>query len=181
MSEVKKLLNAYEDILSMPWNANLSGAEKVWFVVYDPNSERRIRFRLDEFELLTKRLGYKWVLADITDSFATWMSQVDYREAYFENPEDMYPLLSEFSEFVIKEILSRLDESDEKTIVSIIGTSTLFGITQASKIIENVASEIQGRLLVFFPGRYDGSVYRLLDARDGWNYLAVPITANNGS
>ena len=27
-----------------------------------------------------------------------------------------------------------------------------------------------------FPGHVDGSNYRLLDARDGWNYLAVPIT-----
>src|SRR5437870_4368748 len=29
-------------------------------------------------------------------------------------------------------------------------------------------------LLVFFPGVYEQSNYRLLDARDGWNYHAVP-------
>jgi hypothetical protein len=34
-----------------------------------------------------------------------------------------------------------------------------------------------GRLLVFFPGSRDGNVYKLLDAREGWNYLATPITA----
>jgi hypothetical protein len=33
-------------------------------------------------------------------------------------------------------------------------------------------------LLVFFPGQFDNNNYRLLDARDGWNYLAVPITAD---
>jgi len=28
---------------------------------------------------------------------------------------------------------------------------------------------------VFFPGEHEGNSYRLLDARDGWNYLAVPL------
>jgi hypothetical protein len=30
---------------------------------------------------------------------------------------------------------------------------------------------------VFFPGSREGNVYKLLDAREGWNYLATPITA----
>ena len=36
--------------------------------------------------------------------------------------------------------------------------------------------DIAGRLVVFFPGSRDGNTYRLLDARDGWNYLAHSIT-----
>jgi len=43
-----------------------------------------------------------------------------------------------------------------------------------------VEPHIQGRLLIFFPGVYEQNNYRLLDARDGWNYLAVPITAHEG-
>ena len=39
---------------------------------------------------------------------------------------------------------------------------------------------MKGRLLVFFPGVYEQNNYRLLDARDGWNYLAFPITASEG-
>jgi hypothetical protein len=39
-----------------------------------------------------------------------------------------------------------------------------------------VESDIRGRLVVFFPGHLERSNYRLLDARDGWNYMAVPIT-----
>jgi hypothetical protein len=39
-----------------------------------------------------------------------------------------------------------------------------------------VEGDIRGRLVIFFPGEYDSNNYRLLDARDGWNYLAVPIT-----
>jgi hypothetical protein len=43
-----------------------------------------------------------------------------------------------------------------------------------------VVKDIRGRLVVFFPGEYEDNNYRLLDARDGWNYLAVPITLHNG-
>ena len=37
---------------------------------------------------------------------------------------------------------------------------------------------VPGRLVVFFPGSYEDNNYRLLDAYDGWGYLAVPITAD---
>jgi len=59
------------------------------------------------------------------------------------------------------------------------GLGSLFGITSVSALIEAVAGNIRGRLLVFFPGHYEGNNYRLLDARDGWNYLAVPITTKD--
>ena len=177
MSEVNDLLAAYGDILKLSWKDNLSGPEKVWFVVYDPSNERRIRLRLPEFELKTIQSGYKWSHKDITDSFANWMSKLDYRKAYFENPDDMDTMLVEFTESVISEVIDLLNSGEDKTVVAINGTASLFGLTHVSKVLEGVTSSIKGRLLIFFPGRYDGSVYRLLDARDGWNYLAVPITA----
>jgi hypothetical protein len=48
-----------------------------------------------------------------------------------------------------------------------------------SSVIEGIKTTVPGRLLVFFPGEYhpEGHTYRLLDARDGWNYLAVPLLA----
>ena len=176
MSEVNDLLVAFEDILKLPWKNNLSGSEKVWFVIYDPTNERRIRLRISEFGLKTIQADYKWNHIDITNFFANWMSDLDYREAYFENPEDMDPMLEDFTEFVISEVSKMLDEGNDRTILAISGIASLFGLTHASKVIEGVTSIIKGRLLIFFPGRYDGLVYRLLDARDGWNYLAVPIT-----
>jgi hypothetical protein len=45
-----------------------------------------------------------------------------------------------------------------------------------SRVLKLVESDIRGRLAVFFPGSFDRNNYRLLDARDGWNYMAVPIT-----
>jgi hypothetical protein len=49
--------------------------------------------------------------------------------------------------------------------------------------VEGIKDAIQGRLLVFFPGEHhpDSHTYRLLDARDGWNYLAIPLTANESN
>jgi hypothetical protein len=32
-------------------------------------------------------------------------------------------------------------------------------------------------MLVFFPGEYTNNVYRFMDARDGFNYMAIPITS----
>lgn len=178
MSEIDGLLSAYDQILNLPWKGNLSGPEKVWFLVYDPSNERRIRLRLPEFEVLTIQGGYRWIQTDLTQTFAKWMAETEYRESFFENPEDMDPMLDDFTNNVIGQIIDALDHRDDHTVTAITGISSLFGLTHASKVIDGVTSKIEGRLLVFFPGRYDGSVYRLLDARDGWNYLAVPITAN---
>jgi len=48
-----------------------------------------------------------------------------------------------------------------------------------SDVMDEVAGDIRARLVVFFPGSYDEkSYFRLLDARDGWDYLAVPISAS---
>jgi hypothetical protein len=46
--------------------------------------------------------------------------------------------------------------------------------------LKEVEQAIRGRLVLFFPGEYENRNYRLLDARDGWNYLAVPITLHSG-
>jgi len=60
------------------------------------------------------------------------------------------------------------------------GVASLFGFLRISEILPLVEAKIRGRLLVFFPGVYEQDNYRLLDARDGWNYHAVPITASEG-
>jgi hypothetical protein len=62
-----------------------------------------------------------------------------------------------------------------------LGAGTLFGLGETVKVsalLNAVNDAVAGRFLVFFPGEHEGNSYRLLDARDGWNYLATPITAN---
>ena len=69
---------------------------------------------------------------------------------------------------------------NENTVVAAHGTASLFGFTKLSLVLKEVEHDIRGRLLLFFPGQYENNNYRLLDARDGWNYLAVPITLHSG-
>ena len=71
-------------------------------------------------------------------------------------------------------------DQPEDTVVAITGVASLFGFARISQVLPLVDSHVRGRLLVFFPGVYENDNYRLLDARDGWNYLAVPITAHEG-
>ncbi len=179
MSEIESLAARYEQFVALPWDHTLAGPQRVWFAVYDPAQERRLRLRLTEFEVATKRAGHGWAAVDLTDSFAHWMAGHEYREAYFEQPEDMDLALEDYAGSVAGEVRAALTapEVDDNTVVAVVGVASLFGLTRVSALLEKVAPDIRGRLLVFFPGRHDGSKYRLLDARDGWDYLAVPITA----
>ena len=52
----------------------------------------------------------------------------------------------------------------------------LFGFARLSEILKSCDKDFKGRLLIFFPGEFEHNHYRLLDARDGWDYLARPIT-----
>lgn len=182
MNEIESLVQEYEKVAGLPWEKTVAGPQRVWFAVYDPSQERRLRLRLDEFEVATKTVRHGWKLVDISDTFAVWMANHDYREAYFEQPDDMDLAMKDYLSYVIDLISKELTDPsvDENTVVAILGVGSLFGLVRASEIIENIVSKIRGRLLVFFPGQRDSSNYRLLDARDGWNYLAVAISAEKG-
>ena len=58
------------------------------------------------------------------------------------------------------------------------GVGSLFGLLKVKGVVDRLAPIVPGRLVVFFPGSYEENNYRLLDAYDGWGYLAVPITAD---
>ncbi len=179
MSDIDDLVRAYEDIVHLPWDPTLAGAQKIWFAVYEPAQERRLRFRIPAFEAATKSQGYSWALVDLTDTFAEWMSNHEYRDAYFEQPEDLELALPDYAHFVAARVRETLTAStvNEKTVVAVLGLGSMFGLTFASELIREVAPHVRGRLLGFFPGRYDQSNYRLFDARDGSDYRAVPIIA----
>lgn len=179
MSAVEDLVKTYERFVRLPWTRTLAGPQKVWFAIYEPSQERRLRLRVTEFEVATKTASHGWSGIDLTDSFAKWMGQHEYRDFYFAQPDLMDLALEDFASSVAKQVTEALTAPhvDEHTVVSVLGVASLFGLTRVSSLIQAVAPSIQGRLLVFFPGQHEGSNYRLLDARDGWNYLAVPIAA----
>lgn len=182
MATIEGLLRAYQDYVRLPWDGTLAGPQRVWLAIYEPAQERRLRLRIEEFASATRAAAHAWVLEDLTDAFARWMAGNEYREAYFEEPETMAYALDEFRASVIERVRATLTgkNSDEHTVVALAGIASLFGLVRTSELLDGVATQVRGRLLVFFPGHRDGSNYRLLDARDGWNYLAIPIEAAEG-
>jgi len=194
MGRIEKLAKRYRDHIGAPWQRNLSGDQKTIFVVYPPIDERKLRVRIELFEMATKSAGHGWRLLDLSaghgwrlldlsEGFARWMASIDYRDIYFEEPETLaMKLRSDFLRFTADQLLQVLtaDDVDENTVVAVIGVGCLYGFTRLSLVLKEAVNEIRGRLVVFFPGEHEENNYRLLGARDGWNYLAVPITLHNG-
>jgi len=107
------------------------------------------------------------------------MANAEYRDSYFESPEDLeIKLEDDFLEHVagrVREVLTA-SGADDNSVVGVYGIASLFGFVRVSELMKEIEQDIRGRVVVFFPGEYENSNYRLLDARDGWNYLAIPIT-----
>ena len=182
MGRIEDLANRYQNHISAPWQKNLAGAQRTIFVVYDKTDERKLRAKLDLFEMGTKQAGHHWKLFDFTAIFAQWMAAMEYREAYFEVPGDLtLKLQGDFVHYSAEKLRKNLLDTDvnETTVVAVTGVASIFGFTKVSLILKEIERDIQGRLVLFFPGEFENNNYRLLDARDGWNYLAVPITLHN--
>ena len=182
MGRIDRLVERYGRFVALPWGKHLAGGERCIFVVYNKTDERRVRARKEMFALTTREAGHGWIECDLTDAFARWMAGAEYRESYFAAPEDLELKLEEdFLDHVAARIRHVLDspEASNDAVVAVFGIATLFGFLRVSELMREVESVIRGRLVVFFPGEYEDSNYRLLDARDGWNYLAVPITMND--
>lgn len=180
MSDIDALVSAYEKFVALPWSRNLAPAQRVWMVVYPPSDERRLRARIAAFSVATAKAHKSWSVADVTNSFGNWIGRNPYRDTYFKNPDKLSTAaLRDFERNLIAQVRSSLGDAanDSEAVVAVLGVGSLFSFTKVSKFIEDLAPMIAGRLVVFFPGERDGSNYRLLEARDGWNYLATPITA----
>lgn len=178
MSAIDRLLTNYSRQVRLPWSGNMSGKQRVWFAVYPPAEERRVRARLPQFEAVTLEARHGWSAIDLTPLLPDWIASHEYREAIFEEPEHF----STNSEIEIRaaekvcQACSR-EEADAASVVAVTGLASLFDFIRVSSLIERVEDNVRGRLLVFFPGEYAGNVYRFMDARDGFNYMAVPITS----
>ena len=185
-SKVAKLVSAYRQHMTVPWQAGLAAVQRVIFAVYDKADELRLRANVGEFELATQQASKQWLLLDLTNSFPDWMAAQEYRDAYFESPEDLAGYQTgELTEFVADlnfTLRARISaDAGPDTVVALLGVGTLFGLARVSSVVEGIKDTVPGRLLVFFPGEHhpENHTYRLLDARDGWNYLAVPLIASD--
>ena len=137
-----------------------------------------MRVQLPAFDLATKSAGHAWSLVDLTDAFPAWLLGYEHGEDYLHDPESLAFGLSDFRQAVVENVSAALrqPQADYNSVVALHGLAGLYGFLKVSEVVDAVARDIRGRLLVFFPGEIDNHVYRFLDAREGWNYLATPIT-----
>ncbi|MGO7170096.1 BREX protein BrxB domain-containing protein [Rhizobium leguminosarum] len=182
MARIEDLAESFGRHIATPWQRTVAGAQRVIMVIYDKELERTLRARKLAFETAAREAAHEWHEIDLAESFAQWMASDDYREEYFASPEDLQlKLEAEFHGYLADRVRSALGGADvtENTVVALFGVGSLFGLARISQILRMIEGDIKGRLVVFFPGHFERNNYRLLDARDGWNYLAVPITAHN--
>lgn len=178
MARIEDLADRFAEHIATPWQRTVAGAQRVIMVVYDKELERTLRARKLAFATAAREAGHPWHEVDLTDVFARWIAADEYRDAYFSAPDDLHlKLEAEFPQFVSDEIRTKLRDKtvDETSVVAVFGAGSLFGFARISHILKLLEPDIRGRLVVFFPGQLERNNYRLLDARDGWNYLAVPI------
>jgi hypothetical protein len=182
MARLEDLAELYGQHIATPWQRTVAGAQRVIMVAYDKELERVLRARKGEFETRTKAAGHDWHEVDLTAAFTSWLADDEYRDAYFESPDDLQlKLKDEFPEYAAEKIRTALSASEvsETSVVAVFGAGSLYGFTHVSEVLKRVERDIRGRLVVFFPGTLEQNNYRLLDARDGWNYMAIPISIHS--
>jgi len=180
VSRIKRLIQSYGKYISVPWRDDAAALQRVIFCVYNETEERWLRAKIDEFEIVTRQAGHNWAIFDLTDTFAIWLASQRYAKSYFQKPHLLSPLLPKYLAFITEELATLLRENEigKDSVVAITGVGSLFGFQKVKDVVDQFAPLIKGRLLIFFPGSYENNNYRLLDGYDGWNYLAVPITAD---
>lgn len=180
MSRVKRLIQSYSKYISTPWRDDAAAAQRVIFCVYNETEERWLRAKVDEFEIVTRQSGHEWAMFDLTNTFAGWLATQRYARNYFEKPHLLSTLLPKYLTFITEEFEKFLQKNEvgPSYVVAIKGVGSLFGFLRVKEVVDKLAPMVEGRLVVFFPGSFENNNYRLLDGYDGWNYLAVPITAD---
>lgn len=179
-NKIKQLVQSYQKYISVPWRDDAAAAQRVIFCVYQESDERRLRAGIDEFELVTRQTGHEWTLFDLTDSFGRWLLSQKYVHSYFQKPQLLPTIMPRYLDYLVSDFEKFLQGHDLGTqgVVSVLGVGSLFGLLKVSEVVDRFSPLVAGRLVVFFPGSCENNNYRLLDGYDGWNYLAVPITAD---
>lgn len=180
MSRIDRLQQSYGKYIAVPWRNDAAAPQRVIFCVYNEEDELRLRFKLPEFGIATTDASHSWFVFDLTDRFAQWLASQRYARSYFLKPHLLKTLLPRYLDFITEEFAVFLEKGNigDGAVVALMGVGSLFGFLKVKEVVDRLAPMVKGRLLVFFPGSYENDNYRLLDGYDGWNYLAVPITAD---
>lgn len=175
MPTVDDLLGQFRKQASLPWSPDTGRDYRVWILHYERTLERRIQGRLHEFEAIARQNGHGWASLNLASLVAPWFAQHELFEGLAQQPDELPGLLPDFEAHVVATVRAHLKALGERDILALAGAGALFGLMRVSALTEKVAPDINGRLLLLFPGQHSSGVYRLLDARDGWTYRAIPI------
>lgn len=176
---VEHLLRNYTKHLSIPWSESASGTERVWYLVYPPEEERRLRAHIPAFRDVTENAAYKWIEFDLTKRFGSWLAAHPQRDRVLASPDKrLARIVGAFERDIEGDLRTVLtSEADDETLVMLVGLGSLFGVTSVSRLVKTVADDVPGRLAGFFPGRWTDQAYHLLNGPGDWNYMATPITS----
>ena len=190
MNRIDQLLANFRRHIALSPRTNLPLSQRVWFVVYPPEEERRIVNRIPEFEYAAREERLGWLRIDFTGAFADWMDTYDAEErpSILADPELTESYADPgFKDFLCDRLQSAItsvpDNEATNTLFAISGLVDLYDYVHVSDVLACLderrpsVGALPGTLVVFFPGEREGNTYRFLGARTGWNYLATPIVA----
>ena len=175
MHNFDTLMRAFERQVQLPWRDDVPSAARVWMLWYDKALELRVQGQWAQFEAEAHRAGHGCVSFDIGALFGPWLDKHELRNELLEEPDQFAVVRPEFEAHVGDELGKALAAASPNDLVAVQRCGALYGLASLSNIISKVEEGIKGRLLLAFAGRYEGTGYRLLDGRRGWNYHAIPI------
>ena len=180
MSKVRNLVKAYGEFISLPWQEEMAASQRVIMCVYDEQDELKLRAIKEEFSIVTTHAQHEWLEYDLTNLFPRWMLTNPNAEKCFLKPNLFPSIIHTFKKFIVDDFKEFLESHSpgRNHVVALTGIGSLFGFLKVKNLLDDISKLVPGRLIVFFPGSYENNNYRLLDAYDGWNYLAVPIAAD---
>ena len=186
MSRIDSLVAKYRRRASLPLRPERSLSQRVWFVVYEPEEERRMLTRIPEFELATRDAGLHWRSVSLAQAFTDWLDtfDADERNMCLDTPAIVEGYAdSGLIDFLVNRAAAVIDAVPEaerdKTVFAVTGLMELYDFVHVSVLIEKLPATTPGVVLIFFPGEWEGNTYRFLRARTGWDYLGVPILAED--
>jgi len=182
MTLAQTILERLKEHLALPWPENVSARERVVMVVYSPGEERKLRRLIEsgEFAREIAAIRHGWVEFDLAPEFSRWLASSEYKERYLRRPERLWDdqgNVRGLQEYLTERVAEKGKNMTANDVLSLVGGGGLFGLLSVSSLIEKIESHVPGRLVIFFPGEHEAknNAYRLLGAKDGWGYLAVPI------
>jgi hypothetical protein len=179
LSTIEELLAAYIQRLQVPWRPDEQPAGRVWILWYGKEHERRVRGRLGEFRQATLEAQRGWHELDLAPLFGEWVAAQPWFERAAQYPGTLSTVIGQFKTHLLERVRGALAGCGQNDVLALTGVASLFGLLKAQPLIEAAARSVPGRLLVTFPGVHRNGIYRLLDARDGFNYLAIPVPASS--